>query len=97
MKPGKILIIDDEKDIRSLMNEIFSEEGYQVSMAANGQQARLAWQDSVPDIIFLDIWMPDVDGISLLKEMVEQGVLQHSAVIMMSGTAPSKPPLKPPS
>lgn len=85
MKPGKILIIDDEKDIRSLMNEIFSEEGYQVSMAANGQQARLAWQDSVPDIIFLDIWMPDVDGISLLKEMVEQGVLQHSAVIMMSG------------
>lgn len=85
MKPGKILIIDDEKDIRNLMNEIFAEEGYQVTLAANGQQARQAWQEGSHDIIFLDIWMPDIDGITLLKEMVETGVLAHSAVIMMSG------------
>jgi len=85
IKPGKILIIDDEKDIRSLMDEIFTEEGYQVNTAANGQQARKAWQESTADIIFLDIWMPDVDGISLLKEMVDSGQLEHSIVIMMSG------------
>lgn len=85
MKPSKILIIDDEKDIRNLMNEIFIEEGYQVTLAANGQQAREAWQARVPDIVFLDIWMPDVDGITLLKEMVSGGILQHCAVIMISG------------
>ncbi len=87
MKSSKILIIDDEKDIRNLMNEIFVEEGYQVSLAANGQQARESWQNSVPNIVFLDIWMPDVDGVSLLKEMVTAGLLQHSVVIMMSGHA----------
>lgn len=82
---GKILIIDDEKDIRSLMDEIFTEEGYQVTTAANGQQARQAWQQMTADIIFLDIWMPDIDGITLLKEIVESGQLNHSMVIMMSG------------
>ncbi len=87
MKLGKILIIDDEKDIRNLMNEIFIEEGYQLTLAANGQQAREAWQDRIPDIIFLDIWMPDIDGITLLKEMVAEGILSHSVVIMMSGHA----------
>ena len=85
MKPGKILIIDDEKDIRNLMQEIFEEEGYQVYLAANGQQARQAWQEHPADLIFLDIWMPDVDGVSLLKEMRDSGILTHSSVIMMSG------------
>lgn len=85
MKPGKILIVDDEKDIRSLMNEIFTEEGYQVSTAANGHQAQTVWRETNPDIIFLDIWMPDVDGITLLKKMLNEQVLEHSCVIMMSG------------
>lgn len=85
MKPGKILIIDDEKDIRNLMQEIFVEEGYQVNLAANGQQARQAWQEQPADLIFLDIWMPDVDGVTLLKEMRDSGILTHSSVIMMSG------------
>jgi DNA-binding NtrC family response regulator len=85
MKPGKLLIVDDEKDIRNLMEEIFSEEGYDVMVAANGQQAQTIWRDMAPDLIFLDIWMPDIDGISLLKEMIEENVLQHSCVIMMSG------------
>lgn len=85
MKPGKLLIVDDEKDIRSLMEEIFAEEGYQVETAANGVQAQAAWRKFMPDIIFLDVWMPDIDGISLLKQMHEEGVLEHSKVIMMSG------------
>lgn len=85
MKPGKILIIDDEKDIRNLMQEIFVEEGYVVNLAANGQQARQAWQEQPADLIFLDIWMPDIDGITLLKEMRDSGLLTHSSVIMMSG------------
>lgn len=81
----KLLIVDDEKDIRHLMEEIFSEEGYQVSLAANGFQARQAWRDQVPDLIFLDIWMPDIDGLSLLKEMQAEQLLEHTSVIMMSG------------
>ena len=53
MKPGKILIVDDEKDILSLMEEIFQEEGYQVTTAANGTQAQVKWQDQTPDVILL--------------------------------------------
>ncbi len=83
--PGKLLIVDDEKDIRSLMQEIFSEEGYQVMTAANGVQARQAWRDNVPDVIFLDVWMPDIDGVSLLQEMQKEQLLEHTIVIMMSG------------
>lgn len=82
---GKLLIVDDEKDIRNLMQEIFAEEGYQVLTAANGVQARNAWRDNVPDVIFLDIWMPDVDGLSLLKEMQAEKLLDHTTVVMMSG------------
>ena len=85
MKPGKLLIVDDEKDIRSLMQEIFDEEGYQVETAANGVQAQKAWKTSLPDVIFLDVWMPDIDGISLLKQMQDEGVLEHTKVVMMSG------------
>ncbi|BCN92449.1 sigma-54-dependent Fis family transcriptional regulator [Thiomicrorhabdus immobilis] len=85
MKPGKLLIVDDERDIRSLMEEIFIEEGYQVETAANGVQAQQAWRSFLPDIIFLDVWMPDIDGISLLKQMQDEGVLENTKVIMMSG------------
>lgn len=85
MKPGKLLIVDDEKNIRDLMQEIFEEEGYQVETAANGVQAKKAWQKMLPDVIFLDIWMPDIDGISLLKEMQHEQILEHTKVIMMSG------------
>ncbi|MDY0136122.1 MAG: sigma-54 dependent transcriptional regulator [Thiomicrospira sp.] len=80
-----LLVVDDEKDIRSLMQEIFVEEGYRVKTAANGVQARQAWRDQVPDVIFLDVWMPDIDGISLIKEMVSEQLLEHTTVVMMSG------------
>ncbi|VAW48021.1 Two-component system response regulator protein [hydrothermal vent metagenome] len=85
MKPGKLLIVDDEKDIRNLMKEIFEEEGYQVDTAANGVQAQKAWRQRLPDVIFLDVWMPDIDGITLLKEMQKEHVLEHAKVVMMSG------------
>ncbi len=85
MKAGKLLIVDDEKDIRNLMEEIFVEEGYQVETAANGVQAQNAWRKTLPDVIFLDVWMPDIDGISLLKDMQTEHVLEHAKVIMMSG------------
>ncbi len=85
MKPGKILIVDDEKDIRSLMQEIFDEEGYQTNTAANGMQAKEAWRTQVPDVIFLDVWMPDIDGISLLKEMHTDPLLDQTSIVMMSG------------
>jgi DNA-binding NtrC family response regulator len=85
MKAGKLLIVDDEKDIRNLMEEIFIEEGYQVETAANGIQAQNAWRKTLPDVIFLDVWMPDIDGISLLADMQKEHVLDHAKVIMMSG------------
>lgn len=85
MKPGKILIVDDEKDIRNLMEEIFAEEGYQTKTAANGVQAKEAWRQQVPDVIFLDIWMPDIDGITLLKEMQTDSLLEQTSIVMMSG------------
>ncbi|GKT12817.1 MAG: two-component system, NtrC family, nitrogen regulation response regulator NtrX [Thiomicrorhabdus sp.] len=85
MKPGKLLIVDDEKNIRDLMQEIFEEEGYQVETAGNGVQAKNAWEKMLPDVIFLDIWMPDIDGITLLKELQDTPILEHAKVIMMSG------------
>lgn len=80
----KILVVDDEPDIRRLVSEILEDEGYQVTMAENADQARLMKADNKPDLILLDIWMPDTDGITLLKEWAsEEGVL--CPVIMMSG------------
>jgi DNA-binding NtrC family response regulator len=83
--PGTLLIIDDEKDIRLLMKEIFDEEGYDVFLASNGTQGQQLWQEHRPDVIFLDIWMPDTDGLTLLKNMAHDQWLEHSTVIMMSG------------
>ena len=80
----EILVVDDEPGIRELMREILEEEGYEVRMAENGTRARAALDDKVPDLILLDIWMPDVDGVTLLKEWRGQGRLTMP-VVMMSG------------
>ncbi len=82
---GHILVVDDEKDIRQLFQDILTDEGYQVTTAANGVQAQAAWHKSLPDVIFLDVWMPDIDGITLLKQMKEEGLLAHTNVVMISG------------
>ena len=82
---GHILVVDDEKDIRELIQDILEDEGFQVTTAANGVQARDAWRRGAPDIVFLDVWMPDIDGISLLRQMKEEGLLAHTNVVMISG------------
>ena len=79
-----ILVVDDEPDIRHLVQEILQDEGYNVEVAEDGESARQAYQENEPSLILLDIWMPDVDGITLLKEWSESGNLK-APVIMMSG------------
>ena len=79
-----ILVVDDEPDIRELVKDILEDEGHAVSMAENGVAARKLLREKRPHIILLDIWMPDLDGISLLKEWAEGDGLP-CPVIMMSG------------
>ena len=79
-----ILVVDDEIGIRELLRDILLDEGYQVSLAENASQARVLRQQQRPDLVLLDIWMPDCDGISLLKEWSNAGLLTMP-VIMMSG------------
>ena len=79
-----ILVVDDEPDIRHLLQEILEDEGFNVSVAENGETARQVYRQQQPNLILLDIWMPDVDGITLLKEWYEEGSLSMP-VIMMSG------------
>ena len=79
-----ILIVDDELGIRGLLSEILSDEGHTIELAENAAQARAARERRRPDLVLLDIWMPDVDGISLLKEWSASGLLSMP-VIMMSG------------
>src|ERR1700734_1005026 len=86
MTASRILVVDDEADIRGLLKEILSEEGYEVEIAADASQARTSHANQVPDLVLLDIWMPDTDGVTLLKEWAAQGKLTMP-VIMMSGHA----------
>ncbi|MCC9596518.1 MULTISPECIES: response regulator [Rubrivivax] len=79
-----ILVVDDELGIRALLSEILSDEGHTVELAENAAQARQVREALRPDLVLLDIWMPDVDGISLLKEWGTSGLLTMP-VIMMSG------------
>lgn len=81
---SEILVVDDEPGIRDLLREILEEEGHEVRLAENGEQARAARLAKVPDLVLLDIWMPDVDGLSLLKEWSAGGLLTMP-VVMMSG------------
>ncbi len=83
---SKILVVDDEVGIRELLSEILRDEGHEVSQAENASAARSARDAGRPDLILLDIWMPDTDGITLLKEWARNGQLTMP-VIMMSGHA----------
>jgi DNA-binding NtrC family response regulator len=84
MASGLVLVVDDEPDIRSTVKEILEDEGYQVVVADNAAAAREARRSARPDVVLLDIWMPDLDGISLLREWSASGALS-CPVIMMSG------------
>jgi len=84
MAAKEILVVDDEVGIRELLSEILFDEGYRIHLAENAAQARSYREHHEPDLVLLDIWMPDVDGLTLLKEWVEQEQLTMP-VIMMSG------------
>jgi len=81
-----ILVVDDELGIRDLLFEILNDEGHQVELAMNAAEARAIRAQLQPDLVLLDIWMPDTDGITLLKEWAGAGLL-NVPVIMMSGHA----------
>ncbi|AQS51388.1 response regulator [Paenalcaligenes hominis] len=83
---ARILVVDDEIGIRELLSEILYDEGHSVEVAENAAQAREARLRARPDLVLLDIWMPDTDGVSLLKEWAARGLLDMP-VIMMSGHA----------
>ena len=83
---ANILVVDDEHGIRDLLSEILNDEGHAVVLAENAAQARAARLRERPDLVLLDIWMPDTDGVTLLKEWASTGLLTMP-VIMMSGHA----------
>jgi DNA-binding NtrC family response regulator len=83
---ANILVVDDELGIRDLLCEILNDEGHNVEVAENAAQARAARVRERPDLVLLDIWMPDTDGVTLLKEWSTTGALTMP-VIMMSGHA----------
>ena len=83
---ANILVVDDELGIRDLLSDILNDEGHSVELAENASQARAARQAGRPDLVLLDIWMPDTDGVTLLKEWRGTGMLTMP-VIMMSGHA----------
>jgi two-component system, NtrC family, nitrogen regulation response regulator NtrX len=84
MNNNTILVVDDEIGIRELLSEILRDEGYRVALAENAGQARSWRKQARPDLVLLDIWMPDTDGITLLKEWASSGLLTMP-VVMMSG------------
>ena len=81
---AQILVVDDEIGIRELLSEILADEGHQVMLAENAGAARRVRAAQRPDLVLLDIWMPDTDGITLLKEWAANGQLTMP-VVMMSG------------
>ncbi len=84
MAKAVILVVDDEPDIRELVAEILQDEGYQVHLAENGEQARAMAEQVQPDLVLLDVWMPDVDGISVLRQWSEADAMPFQ-VVMISG------------
>jgi len=84
MNQARILVVDDEPDIRELVCEILQDEGYDVTVAEDGEAARAAYARHAPDLVLLDIWMPDIDGITLLKEW-SAGDGPACPVVIMSG------------
>ena len=85
MTAYSILVVDDEPDIRQVVSDILQDEGYRVSVAADAAEARTRYVEDAPDLVLLDIWMPDTDGIALLREWREDQTGSQSPVIMISG------------
>lgn len=83
---ANILVVDDELGIRDLLREILDDEGHLVEVASNAAEARMSRSRAEPDLVLLDVWMPDTDGVTLLKEWASAALLTMP-VIMMSGHA----------
>lgn len=84
MSQSLVMVVDDEPDIRDLVREILEDEGYAVVVAEDVKTAREAIAERLPDLVLLDIWMPEQDGVSLLKEWRDEGALKFP-VVMISG------------
>lgn len=84
MSAARILVVDDESEIRGLLKEILADEGYEVDVAADAAEARVRRTQHDPDLVLLDIWMPDTDGITLLREWAQPNG-SSCPVVMMSG------------
>ena len=84
MSAARILVVDDESEIRGLLKEILADEGYEVDVAADAAEARVRRSQHDPDLVLLDIWMPDTDGITLLREWAQANG-SSCPVVMMSG------------
>ncbi len=82
---AEILIVDDEIGVRELLTEVLQDEGHSITLASNGAEAREARKNLKPDLVLLDIWMPDTDGITLLKEWMSSDY--KAPVVVMSGHA----------
>ncbi|HKJ94977.1 MAG TPA: response regulator, partial [Gammaproteobacteria bacterium] len=85
MTASRVLVVDDEPDITHLVEEILEDEGYDVETAGSAKAARAALGRRTPDLILLDIWMPEEDGITLLKEWAGQPGGVPFPVVMISG------------
>lgn len=83
MSKDVVLVVDDEKGIRETLSEILADEGYEVLTASSGEEALLIVKDHLPDIVFLDIWLPDMDGLEILQNL--KGADNSLPVIMISG------------
>ena len=81
---ARILVVDDEPDIRFLLKDILEDEGYEVDVAEHARAANEIRRNSKPDLVLLDIWMPEIDGVTLLKEWKSSGS-DDCPVVMMSG------------
>ena len=79
----RILVVDDEPAILNALTGILEDEGYDVSVAKGGQEALKLIKADPPDLVFLDIWMPDLDGIEALRRALD--LVPHLQVVMMSG------------
>ena len=84
MSQSLVMVVDDEPDIRDLVREILEDEGYAVVVAEDVKTARETIAERLPDLVLLDIWMPEQDGVSLLKEWRDKGALKFP-VVMISG------------
>ena len=85
MSPFTVLVVDDEPDIRQVVSDILGDEGYSVTTAQDAATARVCYVEDRPDLVLLDIWMPDTDGIALLREWRKGSDILQTPVIMISG------------